>query len=221
MDKKTNLIGYPIVIILTAILAFLIGKYMGTKSQELYPANGTPKEIININQVGNLYNRYQIRADQIDSIESSIPDFEAARAITFEYQEIKNYLAYIEKNSVEANIRISGLRVYFGKYPNDTLQRKRARQMLFFNPTIDTVINGKKTKLAYALDRTDTTVGIKFLKDLVSQPQTRGKNHQNVQQNEASALSFLNFSSQSQGQIQSQSEQGGQISPPPSGDGMQ
>ncbi|MEW7277679.1 hypothetical protein ABW636_03700 [Aquimarina sp. 2201CG1-2-11] len=223
MDRKTNLIGYPIVIIITAILAFLVGKCQGPEvivDQGEYPANGDPEEIISLDQVEDLYNRYEDRVMLIDSLETDVPNFEPTRAILFDYQEIKNYLAYIEKNASEANVRISGLRFYFGKYPNDTIPEKRGKQMLFYNPTIDTVINGVRADLAYAIERQGDEVGVTFLKDIIDvKDKRKGKGQANQQgqyQNEASILSFLNFNTAYYGR-DSQTGQGGQHSPPPPG----
>ena len=223
MDRKTNLIGYPVVIIITAILAFLVGKCQGPEvivDQGEYPANGDPEEIISLDLVEDLYNRYEDRVLLIDSLETDVPDFEPTRAILFDYQEIKNYLAYIEKNASEANVRISGLRFYFGKYPNDTIPEKRGKQMLFYNPTIDTVINGVRADLAYAIERQGDEVGVTFLKDIIDVKDKRKgagqANQQGQYQNEASVLSLPRFSAAYYGR-DSQAGQGGQHSPPPGG----
>ena len=223
MDRKTNLIGYPVVIIITAILAFLVGKCQGPEvivDQGEYPANGDPEEIISLDLVEDLYNRYEDRVLLIDSLETAVPDFEPTRAILFDYQEIKNYLAYIEKNASEANVRISGLRFYFGKYPNDTIPEKRGKQMLFYNPTIDTVINGVRADLAYAIERQGDEVGVTFLKDIIDVKDKRKgagqANQQGQYQNEASVLSLPSFSAAYYGR-DSQAGQGGQHSPPPGG----
>ncbi|WP_438426538.1 hypothetical protein [Aquimarina macrocephali] len=210
MDKKTNFIGYPIVIIITAILTFLISTCERSKNQEEpYPPNGSPMDMLETKEMGELYYNYDERAHHIeDSIKKIIPGFEAVRSITFNYQDLKNYFHFIEKNSVDADIRISGLRFYYGKYKNDKPGKNKGKQMLFFNPTIDTIIGGEKIALAYALERDGNNVTPVFLKDII------GIEKRKAQKSEASMLSFLSLFADHHYESQGKNG-GGQQSPPP------
>ncbi len=222
MERKTNIIGYPIVIILTALITYFC--FNKTKVDKgAYPAIAEPQNIIDFNQIKEFYSRYDGRAELIEEAERPVvPGFKAARAITFDYQELKNYLKEIEDNSVAAKVRIKGLRFYFGKFPNDTTGNKKARQMLFFNPTIDTIIAGntRSVELAYAIKIQGNKTSVKFLKDIIKLPKKEPKadslKQQVYQESEASALSFLNFSLSQDYILESQAEDGGQQSPPPS-----
>ncbi len=214
---KKNIVGYTVTAALAVGATLLLSD---RSSQEPYPANGNPRDILNFKEISQLYYGYDSRAEIIeDTVRQSIPDFDAARSVSFDYQDFKNYLVFIENNSVEANIRISELRFYFGKYPNDTTLETKGRQMLFFNPTVDTLIDDKRLNLAYAIDRQGSKVGIKLLKDLVQRPKSNVSNPPKATGekayiiNEASALSFLNFSTDDQ--LESQGKNGGQQSPPP------
>ncbi len=214
---KKNIVGYT----LTAALAVGATLLLADRSsQEPYPSTGDPKDILNFKEISRLYYGYDSRAEIIeDTVRQSIPDFDAARSISFDYQDFKNYLAFIENNSVEAKIRISELRFYFGKYPNDTTIETKGRQMLFFNPTVDTLINNQRLNLAYAIDRQGSKVGVKLLKDLVQRPPSNVSDTSKANAgkayiiNEASVLSFLSLSTDDQ--LESQGKNGGQQSPPP------
>lgn len=213
MDKRSNLIGYPAVITLTALITYF---YFNSTKTDLYPANDDPHNIIDFREIQDLYYRYDERVKLIDSAErKTLPQFNAARSITFNYQELKNYLKAIEKNSSQAKVRIKGLRFYYGKFSDSAPGNKKARQMLFFNPTIDTLLPGSKEKveLAYAIMRQGNKVSVKFLKDIIKHPRSSRTSQQNIQNNEASALSFLNFNTTPK--LESQAENGGQQSPPP------
>ncbi len=223
---KRNLPGYFL-----ALAIGIGGTLFFTKGQEIdlgaYPPDGNfPKDTLSPKQMGDLYYRYaDKRAPIIDSAESQkIPDFEAVRSVTFEYQDLKNYIDYIEKNSVEASVRISGLRFYYGKYRDDKPSKLKGKQVLFFNPTV--LDQNEQKDLAYAIDRTGGGASIVYLKDIIKKP-TRKNPHDSIKKdnkvgsleksyiiNEASMLSFFNFSTVMGIQTQGKNG-GGQQSPPP------
>ncbi|GAA4276873.1 hypothetical protein [Aquimarina mytili] len=236
MDNKTNFLTrlktYPLEYFGTAVIggliAFVIAKALiPGPNLGAYPPDGNdPQDLLTLDQIGDLYYRYAWdRATIIDKAERShIADFEAVRSVTFEYQDLKNYIDFIEKNSIEANIKISGLRFYYGKYKNDRPDKQKGRQMLFFNPTVFDKTDQKD--LAYAIDRTGGKTGIAYLRDIVKKPIRKNPNDTTNTDNtvgylekldiinEASALSFLNFSSSYTIQPQAKNG-GGQQSPPP------
>jgi hypothetical protein len=81
-----------------------------------------PKGIISLEESKSLYDNYtKNRVDMIERMElSQYPDekFEATRFTSFNYSDIKQYIAYIEQEAAEANVDISSLRLYFANYPN-------------------------------------------------------------------------------------------------------
>ncbi len=81
-----------------------------------------PKGIISLEESKSLYDNYtKNRVDMIERMElEQYPDekFEATRFTSFNYSDIKQYIAYIEQEAAEANVDISSLRLYFANYPN-------------------------------------------------------------------------------------------------------
>ncbi len=221
---KSNILGYILALAIGAggALFFTQGHEVG---QDPYPPNGNPPEdLLSPEQMGDLYYRYaDKRSPVIDSAERrNIPDFEAVRSVTFEYQDLKNYIAYIENNSVEAKATISGLRFYYGKYRDDKPSKQKGRQVLFFNPTV--FDKNEQKDLAYAIDRSGGEASIIYLKDIIAPPATKSDTLQKPNssgsseklniKNEASVLSFFNFSTVMSIETQGKNG-GGQQSPPP------
>lgn len=69
----------------------------------------------------NLYND-KIRQDQkgkkaVDKVKEEKP-FDVARYVSYDYETIKQYMAFIEQEAKKANVEISGLRLYFSNYPD-------------------------------------------------------------------------------------------------------
>ncbi|MEW7288946.1 hypothetical protein [Aquimarina sp. 2304DJ70-9] len=238
MNDKTNsfltrLKKYPLeyiaIVLITGGAAFFLAQVLLQPEPDFgaYPPNDDEiQDLLTLEQIGDLYYRYAWeRTPVIDKAERNhIDNFEAVRSVTFEYQDLKNYIEFIEKNSIEAKVTISGLRFYYGKYKNDSPNKQKGRQMLFFNPT---VFDTKEQKeLAYAIERVGGKTGIVYLRDIVEKPQkthtpdslknsnTVGSLEKSYIINEASALSFFNFSTSYTIQPQAKNG-GGQQSPPP------
>jgi hypothetical protein len=85
-----------------------------------------PEQIISIPQAQMMYRTYSARrAPMIKHYEDSINrrhqdtvKFDVARYVHYDYETIKQYLAYIEQVAEEAGVDISTLRFYFSNYPN-------------------------------------------------------------------------------------------------------
>jgi len=104
-----------------------------------------PSMIIPVQEAEDMYHRY--KTDHISVIEKvtnvdenkkaiSPGDEKYVRAttsISFDYKELKNYLAFIEQEAKEANTDITALRVYFSKYANT---QNDGRSTVFLNPTM-------------------------------------------------------------------------------------
>lgn len=174
----------------------------GGQRIDLYPPTGKPENILPFKRIKELHSKYDERAELLERIEGqNINNFVASRNITFDYQEIVNYINFIERLTEKTGERISGLRFYFGKYEDDK-ERTPGQQLLFFNPTIKAEdSDGNPAELAYSIVNKGENAEIIFLKD---------RDHRVINKG-----SLLSFSSNLNQEIIDLSEQGGQISPPP------
>ncbi|WP_271782796.1 hypothetical protein [Aquimarina algiphila] len=165
--------------------------------QSSYLSTGSPKNVLDLGKAQHLFDNYEKRAIEIQNYEKQFKgDFLTSRSVTFDYQELKNYLDYIEKYADKADIPIKGLRFYFGKYPYDHYKYP-GQQMLFFNPTIHhTLKDGSIKEVAYAIDESESELKIRILNEL----------DHTIPQNQKSSLKNSNLTSMI--------EQGGQVSPP-------
>ena len=81
---------------------------------------GAPEQIISLDQGKELFDNYTERRvkliEEYESREGNAP-FDAARYGEYDYETIKQYLAFIEHEAEAANVKISKLRIYFGNYP--------------------------------------------------------------------------------------------------------
>jgi len=81
-----------------------------------------PKEIISIAQAKEMYDAYTDRRVPIirefEGPNQDSTQFEPTRYGHYDYETIKNYLAYIEHEAELAGVEISGLRFYFSNYPD-------------------------------------------------------------------------------------------------------
>lgn len=85
-----------------------------------------PNQIIPIAEAKSMYRNYsERRLPLIQKYEDSINNktgidkkFDVARYVSYDYETIKQYLAYIEEEAKNANTDISTLRFYFSNYSN-------------------------------------------------------------------------------------------------------
>jgi hypothetical protein len=81
---------------------------------------GAPEQIISLEQGKELFDNYTERRvrliEEYESREGQAP-FDATRYGEYDYETIKQYLAFIEHEAEAANVEISKLRIYFGNYP--------------------------------------------------------------------------------------------------------
>lgn len=83
-----------------------------------------PRQIVSLEQAKETYNTYtDRRVGLIEESESPKPDgspFDVARYVYYDYETIKQYIAYIEQEAKRANTDISSLRFYLSNYPDST-----------------------------------------------------------------------------------------------------
>ena len=94
----------------------------------------TPKEAKELNQ-----NFVKTRGKTLDKIvenETGKPSKKDAVSSWFSLDDLKEYIAYVETEGKAKNIRINGLRVYFGAYAKNIKKaNKDALSTVFFVPT--------------------------------------------------------------------------------------
>ncbi|WP_438710367.1 hypothetical protein ACSTS3_15300 [Aquimarina muelleri] len=132
MDKRSNLIGYPIVIIITAIITFLLLKKCEKPDP---PTVDPPKEIISFKDAIELYRTYtNNRSCVIEVFESKrdssltnlcpskrkpIANFVPSRSFHLNKEFLNQYMAYINQVTPDS-IAVTGYRLYLGNYPDTT-----------------------------------------------------------------------------------------------------
>lgn len=85
-----------------------------------------PKSIITLDDAQQYYDLYSKRRvpliqhyeDSIGRGEKSETRFDVARYVAFDYETLKQYMAYIEQEAGKVDTKVSSLRIYFGNNPN-------------------------------------------------------------------------------------------------------
>lgn len=85
-----------------------------------------PAQIVLIDQAKSMYDNYSERRSPLiqryeDSINGGKEKFDVARYVSYDYETIKQYLAFIEQEAAKANVEISGLRFYLSNYPDKAI----------------------------------------------------------------------------------------------------
>ncbi len=101
-----------------------------------------PDMIIPIEKGAELF--YNYRENRITLIEeaenSDLPEgvepYLATTSVTFDFEELKQYMKYIEKQAKKSETRIKGLRVYLGQYSDTKNEEHPRAETVFFNPTM-------------------------------------------------------------------------------------
>lgn len=103
----------------------------------------------------------------------------AAHFVDFNYNDLKEYLAYIEKESKDAEVSIEALRFYFGQYPESYPSGKSVknpnRKSLFYNPV--TSFPDSNGNISYAIKtlKDGTKMAVK-IGDLIEAGETNDSN---------------------------------------------
>jgi len=122
------------------------------------PVVEAPGFIIAIEDADTLFKDYGTeRGDLLEGIEQEIdPEtkYKATRFVTVNFDEMQQYLNFIQQQSDSAGIKPQGLRFYFGKYSNKNNPKKNGAETVFINPTAN--FNGVKGEISYAI-ATDAT----------------------------------------------------------------
>ncbi|WP_298330098.1 hypothetical protein [uncultured Dokdonia sp.] len=112
-----------------------------------------PDNIISVEEADSLYRTYgQNRAPFIEGgvnkmYEDLDKPYEATRFVTADYEKMKAYMAFIEKESKEAGVTPKGLRIYFGA--TKPTKGKPGRETVFINPVA--AFKGVDGNISYAI----------------------------------------------------------------------
>jgi hypothetical protein len=120
------------------------------KDHSLIPSKvEAPGNIISLTEASTIYDNYsKHRVSLIEPYEMQqrAPEekFEASRFVDFDYETIKQYIAYIDQEAEKAGVKkVSKLRLYFANYPNEDkfpngikVVHKR-QNSIFMVPTLD------------------------------------------------------------------------------------
>ena len=109
-----------------------------TNKNELQNA-GKPKNAISYKEAKALQQEFlTTRANTLNKALNSEHKIKGqdVRDVTFDLQEIKQYIAYVDAEAKKKGLNGLGLRVYFGAYPkNDTKTKSPGYSTVFFMPT--------------------------------------------------------------------------------------
>ena len=113
-----------------------------------------PSIIIPVEDAGALFKDYEYnRISLIESKQNTDSNgnrissndkryIKATRSVTIDYEQLKEYLYFIEEQAAEAETEIKGLRIYFGKYPDSgrfptgNACKYPGAETVFMNPTM-------------------------------------------------------------------------------------
>lgn len=100
-----------------------------------------PDMAIELGEAIDLYQNYGAsRVGLIEAYEEELGEvdgFQATRSLTFDFEELKQYMKYIEQEAKAADTPIKGLRVYLGQYDRKSSHYPNSGTV-FFNPTLET-----------------------------------------------------------------------------------
>ncbi len=127
MKKSAHVL--QVIYLISLVLFASCGETRTAKGDER-AAIKAPAQIITLPQAKEMYDAYEKRRVPLiqhyeDSITKHIPTnekmsrFEVARFVDFDYQTIKQYIAYIDQEAERAGVKeVTKLRLYFGTYPD-------------------------------------------------------------------------------------------------------
>ncbi|WP_339661012.1 hypothetical protein [uncultured Polaribacter sp.] len=116
-------------------------------SDSCYPNSKKPSQIITYEEMSDMMIAYdkgaKIELDKYLKKESGGKDSVSTEYNWYKLEDLKQYIAYIERISKEKNIPVTGFRIYPTQYPKNYSDKKlQNRNTLIFTPT--TTIAGKE-----------------------------------------------------------------------------
>ncbi len=133
MKKVTNVFSKSALLIAAVFCLYNCGETTKKKENQLNEVAmqasppedmKAPANIISLEEADAIYENYgKHRIPAIESYEtqkrSPKQKFEAARFVDFDYQTIKDYIAYVDQEAKKAGVKeVTKLRLYFANYPD-------------------------------------------------------------------------------------------------------
>ena len=115
---------------------------------ENQPVVDAPKQIIQAEEAKKLFDNYEDRRVPLiqryeDSINGDGAAFDVARYVSYDIETMKQYIAFVEQQALDAKVKVKSFRIYFANYPNDkSFQHPRQNSIMLVPTTTD--INGKE-----------------------------------------------------------------------------
>lgn len=119
-----------------------------------------PKQLISLETAREYYQKYGTRRVPLirryeDSVsQATDPEgkpFDVARYVSFDYQVLKEYMAFIEQEAARVNTDIHSLRIYFATYPDEAGRTHPRQNSVFLLPAVE--MEGKQWGLFIDGDR--------------------------------------------------------------------
>ena len=151
-----------------------------------------PEQIVSIEQAKEMFDTYtERRVGLIKDYENAISgsdDYEPTRYGWYDYDTIKQYMAFIEEQAAAADVEVSGLQFYLANYPNaDEFSNgspvSYPRQNTFF---IIPTMKDKKEHVAFYINNSDGKSSARPVKERVMR---MGKN-QGMIENDSGKMLF-------------------------------
>lgn len=141
------------ILFIFCVLFFLFSCSKNSKNQQTilsdtncYPNDTRPSQAITYEEMAVMMEAFDNGAKKVlDAYTKEVTNGKDSISTVYNWyklEDLKQYIAYIEKISKEKNIPVTGFRIYPSEYPkNASNQNVSGRQTLIFTPT--TSVNGK------------------------------------------------------------------------------
>ena len=136
-------------LIFLLLIALIVLSFYKCDDTDIKPDDpqDAPAQIISVNQAKEMYDTYEERRIRlIQEYEAPNPDgspFDATRYGWYDFETIKNYIAYVEQEAALAKVKVSGMQFYFANYPdsevfeNGTPVKYPRQNSFFLIPTLE------------------------------------------------------------------------------------
>ncbi|WP_158839261.1 hypothetical protein [Polaribacter sp. L3A8] len=123
---------------------FIFSCQTEVESKEPKVDDSRPSNTITYKEMASMFHQYDVGQKPV--LDQYRKEFtgdakDATESIShfYELNQLKQYIAYLEKLSNEKNIKLTGIRIFSAAYPKDhSDELLRGRQTLIFMPTADT-----------------------------------------------------------------------------------
>lgn len=138
-----NLLLVIVALIVGAIIGYLYCKKQSNNNNEGNPNEKPPHGIISVDEAIELHENY-VEKIKDTSQNPTNPNFRETQFVWFSMGKMRSYIEYLDnlEKVNPNNPKISGIRVYFGKYDNHN--KYPQQQTVFFNPTIGVELNNEE-----------------------------------------------------------------------------